>query len=61
MIGFLMDGRCKLQVQARIQQLLSKGGGVSEKWLDLSEGGGVGGGSLEAWVRGWCKMYDVID
>lgn len=41
MIGFLMDGRCK--VQARIQQLLSKGGGVSEKWLDLSEGGGGGG------------------
>lgn len=40
MIGFLMDGRCKLQVQARIQQLLSKGGGVSEKWLDLPEGGG---------------------
>lgn len=42
MIGFLMDGRCKLQIQARIQQLLFKGGGVSEKWLDLSEG--VGGG-----------------
>lgn len=42
MIGFLMDGRCKLQVQERISQLLSKGGGVSEKWLDLSEGGGGG-------------------